>query len=335
VTTFPVPSLPKVELIHPSRCLIRLFGHTPARLIAFVNAALLGRPDLIGGFHLQMNGMMASLLARMIGARSVYFCVGGPAEILNGGVLSENRLFGKLKHPDQKVENFLLRVVSTFDAVVVMGERTIQFFRAKGVNANFFIISGGLDMETFRPQSGKTEFDLIYVGRLVPIKCLELFLKAIHAAKKMYPTISACVVGDGPLLQQLTEISIGLGLQSNVKFMGYQSEVISWLQRSKIFMLTSVTEGLSLAMMEAMMSGLPVIVPKVGDLDDLVNNGVNGYLVDSREPEAFGKHIVELLQNKNLYASMSRQAHQAALRFEIKNTTQRWNRALRILMEAT
>ena len=83
------------------------------------------------------------------------------------------------------------------------------------------------------------------------------------------------------------------------------------------------------------MSGLPVIVPKVGDLDDLVNNGVNGYLVDSREPEAFGKHIVELLQNKNLYASMSRQAHQAALRFEIKNTTQRWNRALRILMEAT
>ena len=63
---------------------------------------VLDRPDVIGGFHLLVNGLLACLLARLSGARSLYFCVGGPAEVLDGGLLSENRIFGRLQHPDPR-----------------------------------------------------------------------------------------------------------------------------------------------------------------------------------------------------------------------------------------
>ena len=65
---------------------------------------------MVGGFHLLLNGLAAALMARMVGARSLYFCVGGPAEVLYGGILSENRFFEKLKVPHASIERILTKV---------------------------------------------------------------------------------------------------------------------------------------------------------------------------------------------------------------------------------
>ena len=328
VTTFPIPRLPKIEVIRPPDILIRMFGATPARLMTFVAAAMFDRPDVVGGFHLLMNGMLASLLAKMIGVRSLYFCVGGPAEILDGGLLSENRLFGRLKRPDPLVEKLLLKVVSTFDVVVVMGNGAARFFRERGARADSHILSGGIDLETYHPREGAAEFDLIYVGRLVPIKRLDLLIEVIRAAKSFYPAISACVIGDGPLLPQLTEMSLRLGLQPNIKFLGYQPKVAEWLRRARIFILTSVSEGLSLAMMEAMASGLPAIVPATGDLVDLVNDQENGYLISDPQPEPYARRMLELLTEPAKLSRFSISARASAERYSIAQAVERWNRIL-------
>jgi hypothetical protein len=114
VATTAVPVLDKVEGISPPAWLVSVVGSVPARLATFFWVGLRTRPDIVGGFHLQFNAMAAAILARLIGARSVYFCVGGPMEVLDGGVGCENRLFAKLEVPDATIERELHRVPTSF-----------------------------------------------------------------------------------------------------------------------------------------------------------------------------------------------------------------------------
>src|SRR5574341_2040542 len=76
VSVSPVPSAHKVEGIYPPALLVRALGAVPARLLTFVWFGLRTRPHILGGFHLLVNGLVVALLSRLIGARSLYFCVG-------------------------------------------------------------------------------------------------------------------------------------------------------------------------------------------------------------------------------------------------------------------
>ena len=85
VANDPVPPLAKVEWVRPSPLLVRSIGRTAARLLTFVWRSLRTRPHVVGGFHLLLNGLLAIALARFAGARSLFFCVGGTAEVDEGG----------------------------------------------------------------------------------------------------------------------------------------------------------------------------------------------------------------------------------------------------------
>ena len=106
------------------------------------------------------------------------------------------------------------------------------------------------------------------------------------------------IVGDGPLRQELETLAAALGLGDAVEFAGQRVDVSSILGRSRVFVLTSKTEGLSLALMEAMMAGLPAVVSDVGDLGDLVRHGENGYLVDVQTPDRFAERIAAILKDR-------------------------------------
>ena len=136
------------------------------------------------------------------------------------------------------------------------------------------------------------------------------------------------MVGDGPLFEQLTEMSRRLGLEANIQFVGYQSDIASWLKRAKIFVLTSVSEGLSLAMMEAMASGLPAIVPDTGDLGDLVNDHVNGYLVREPSAKSFAACILDLLTDPDKLSRFSLSARASVERYSIAHASGQWTRIL-------
>ena len=107
VATTPLPQLDKVVAIYPPRWLRRVAGEIPARLLTFGAVALRTRPDVVGGFHLLVNGLVAAMVARMTGARSWYFCVGGLTELQDGGVWGENRYFARLVKPHRAVEREL------------------------------------------------------------------------------------------------------------------------------------------------------------------------------------------------------------------------------------
>ena len=123
VSTNPVPVVPKVTPIYPRKWMVKVMGATQARLLTFAWAALCRKPDWVGGFYLVANGIVAALVARLVAAQSMYFCVGGPAEVLDGGCHSKDNITGRMETPDVVVESRLLKIVGTFDTVITMGTR--------------------------------------------------------------------------------------------------------------------------------------------------------------------------------------------------------------------
>ena len=328
VSTNPVPALPRVEAIYPPKWLIRVVGAVQARLLTFVWAAMRRRPHIVGGFHLTVNGIAAAIVGRLAGAQSMYFCVGGPPEVRDGGIHADDHAFVKMETVDAVVEKRLLKILLKFDAIITMGTRAVNFFRDKGVDANFYVVSGGIDPQRFQPTKGVPSIDLILTGRLVPIKRIDVFLRAVRNVVDKLPDVKVVIVGDGKLREELRQLAAELCIGRNIDFVGHQDDVENWLRRSKVFVLTSDSEGLSLSMMEAMMSGLPAVVSDVGDLGDLVEDGVNGYLVPRRSPELFANRLVELLTDTRKLKAFSQAARRSALRYETQATIQRWDNIL-------
>ena len=331
VATNPVPAVAKVEAIYPPSWLIRTIGAVPARLLVFVWVAVRTRPHVVGAFHLLINGLVTSLLARWVGARSMYFCVGGPVEMLDGGIWGENKYFAKLTTPDPLVERWLLEAVAAADVVITMGTRAIDFFRARGVASPCHVIAGGIDA-TFAAAAREPEFDIVLVARLVPIKSIDILIRAVAELAPTRPQLRAAIVGDGPLRESLESLAAELGVADRITFAGHQRNVEDWLRRSRIFVLTSKSEGLALSLMEAMTSGMPAVVSHVGDLGDLVTEGVNGHLVRDRDPAAFARPLAGLLDDPQRYAAYAAAAREASRRYAVPETVKLWDGVLRFPM---
>lgn len=327
-----VPSMDKVEAIYAPAWLRRMVGRIPARLLIFMWIALRDRPHIVGGFHMLPNGLVAALTARAISAKSIYFCGGGPREVIGGGYLSGNRIFGKLTKPDPVIERRLLDALAAIDLVITMGSGAIKYFK-QYAKTNYHIVPGGFDGNRFYPSNKPPDNDLILIGHLTSIKRVDVFLQAIKIARISIPDISAIVVGGGTDRPALEQVAEELGLKENVKFVGHQDNVEEWLRRSKIFVLTSDSEGLAQGMIQGMLCGLPAVVSDVGDLGDLVDTDRNGYLVGDRTPVAFAECFVSLLKNPERWAEYGKAAYQTAAKYETANVALVWDKILRNLQD--
>jgi glycosyltransferase involved in cell wall biosynthesis len=92
--------------------------------------------------------------------------------------------------------------------------------------------------------------------------------------------------------------------------------------------MTSDSEGVSQAMIQALLCGLPAIVSDVGDLGDVVKNGENGFLVDRRNSEKFANRIEILLSNPEKFGKFQKAAYLTATQYETKVAAQKWDKIL-------
>lgn len=327
VSTYPVPEMPNVTPIYPSRWMIKWFGATQARLLVFCAWAIRHRPHVIGGFHLLVNGLASILLARAIRTRSMYFCVGGPVEALDGGIRGEPGPFASMETRDAYVEKCLLNALRNCQLIITMGTRAKEFFRERDVMSECHVVAGGIDGARFSTPSSGRDIDIVFVGRLAEIKQVDILLRAI-AILRSQRTIRAAIVGDGPLRGSLESLASELGISADVRFTGRQADVAAWLRRSKVFVLTSRSEGLSLALMEAMTCGVPAVVPDVGDLGDLVRHGCNGFLASDHRPETFAGYLEELLSDEDRLRSSSRAALESMKPYAPADVARRWDAIL-------
>ncbi|MCC7264392.1 MAG: glycosyltransferase [Candidatus Latescibacteria bacterium] len=139
-------------------------------------------------------------------------------------------------------------------------------------------------------------FVVLFVGMLVPVKGLEVLLQAL--ARLDEPQVCCAIVGGGPQEAGLRELAARLGLLPRVVFAGPRStdEVPRWMQAADLLVLPSLSEGRPNVVLEAQACGLPVVATRVGGTPELVEDGINGVLVDSGDPQQLAQAIAGLQQ---------------------------------------
>jgi sugar transferase (PEP-CTERM/EpsH1 system associated) len=153
--------------------------------------------------------------------------------------------------------------------------------------------------ESIRDFLGITEKDIVIgiVGRLVPVKNQKMLIKAFAILARRYLNVKLILVGDGPLKNELFQLAASLGVSSRVMFLGRRSDIPEILQSMDIFVLTSISEGMSNTILEAMSSRLPVVASDVGGNSEIVKKDVTGFLVPSNNKNALVDALKILIEN--------------------------------------
>jgi len=142
------------------------------------------------------------------------------------------------------------------------------------------------------------------IGSLYPVKGHTYLLQAIPAILKKHGNTVFFFAGRGELEAELKRQAHDLGIQDHVRILGFRNDVVNLLGIVDVFVLPSLSEGLSVAILEAMVAGKPVVASHVGGNPELVVEGETGYLVPPTSPSALSTSIVELLGDEGLRARM-------------------------------
>ena len=179
-----------------------------------------------------------------------------------------------------------------------------------------------IDIEKKRDELGvkQDEVMLLSVGELISRKNHETIIKAI--AKLSNSRIKYFICGDGILMPYLKNLTITLGISKQVILLGYRKDIAELCKTADIFCFASYQEGLPIALIEAMASGLPVVASNIRGVVDCVENNITGLLCNPKDIDAFANAIDYLVKNPDTRKQMGNHSKTAAQRFDIKNVMQ-------------
>ena len=152
----------------------------------------------------------------------------------------------------------------------------------------------------------------VAVARLSPEKDLGTLLEAAALVVRTIPGFQLEIAGAGPCRPDLVKLAGSLCLGDRVRFLGEVSDIPALLARAGLFVLPSLTEGISLTVLEAMARGLPVVATRVGGNPEVVDDGRSGLLVPPRNPQALADALCRLWQDSALAARLGRAGRRRA-----------------------
>jgi glycosyltransferase involved in cell wall biosynthesis len=157
------------------------------------------------------------------------------------------------------------------------------------------------------------------IGSLYPVKGHRYLLEAMPTVLERNSRAILLVIGRGELEDALKEQAKRLGLEGQVRFLGMRNDIPRLLRVLDLFVLPSLSEGLSLALLEAMAAGLPVVATRVGGNAELVVEGETGILVPSEDPTTLSEGLCRLLSSGEMRERFGRNAAaRVAQRFSAK-----------------
>jgi sugar transferase (PEP-CTERM/EpsH1 system associated) len=162
------------------------------------------------------------------------------------------------------------------------------------------VIRNGIELSRYGAERREREADrrrAIHVARLdCSSKDQRTLLRAVRIVVDAVKGFQLEIVGDGPDRADLESLCDALGLREHVAFLGFRDDVHDLLKQAEFFVLSSVTEGISLTLLEAAASGLPIVATAVGGNAEVVDAGVTGLLVPPRCPQSLADAMLELLR---------------------------------------
>lgn len=197
------------------------------------------------------------------------------------------------------------------DRVVGVSENLTEYLRTKVNidNKKLLTITNGVDTHRFIPLSleqrnalkvtlGLNRNDKILgtICRLDPIKNLDFLIRCFSSIAEAVPACKLLIVGDGPSEDSLRNYAKSLGVASKVMFMGRSSEVEKMLPVFDLYVCSSLSEGTSMTILEAMACGLPIVASAVGGNVKLIDHS-NGLLFPLNDEKAFNQRVLSLLKD--------------------------------------
>lgn len=199
-----------------------------------------------------------------------------------------------------------------------------QLLKIGASENNIFIIPNGIDLGEINAIEGakKREIDVLYVGRLVKDKNVDILVKAMKLVKEKVPDVACSIIGDGPEKERLVRLVRELNLEQNINVIGFlekHEDVIAHMKSAKVFAFPSTREGFGIVIIEAFACGLPVIgVESIGSkcVGELIKNGHNGFLITELNEKNIAEKIIILLQDDSLRFRLSKNAQEFSRKYD-------------------
>ena len=191
------------------------------------------------------------------------------------------------------------RTFGRAEAVTTPTRRAAKFLEEYTHLTDVHAISCGIDAHHYDPDFAQQGNHIVFVGRVTGEKKLDVLLRAVAALPAdLQATLE--IVGGGDLFQQLKTLSRTLGLENRVTFTGYVSddELKASLRRARVFAMPSIAELQSIATMEAMATGLPIVAANAMALPHLVHDGENGFLFEPNNVDDLRDKLERVLRMK-------------------------------------
>ncbi len=197
-----------------------------------------------------------------------------------------------------------------FNRTVLVSENMRQLlvgfygFTAKNTN----VIHNGISLSSNVIKRAEDRIIIGSAGRLFPVKDFSLMVDIANLVVSQSDAVDFVLAGDGPDRLMLEEKVEKYNLQGRFSFLGHKDDMNAFYRSLDVYINTSVHEGIPMSVLEAMSHSLPVVVPKVGGFPEIVEDGISGYLVNSRNPGIFAELILKLLnpQDRHSMASAAR-----------------------------
>jgi glycosyltransferase involved in cell wall biosynthesis len=233
---------------------------------------------------------------------------------------------------NQMVGKFVLK---TTGQIITLAKREAEYLTSigakserisvipNGIDTNFF--SQRTDGCNFRKKYGIVGNPILFVGRLSKIKGLNYLIDAMPEILKETPDAMLVIVGpDFGVETGLRRRVKQLNIEKKVLFTGplFGDELVDSYAASDLFVLPSIVESFPLVLLEAMAMGKPVVATNVGAARNLIQHGVEGFIIKPRRPDQIAKAVISLLKNRNLASKMGDINRKIASRYSWDNITQ-------------
>lgn len=238
------------------------------------------------------------------------------------------------------------RLLSLFTDRIVCVSRAVKRFvvEMEGINdAKISLIYNGIgepslfegasDERITRKALGIEEMDIVVetVASLTPHKGHQVLLEGASVVLKGHGNVRFLIIGDGPLRNELALHAEEMGISSKVVFAGQRKDVASLLRLGDLFVLPSTErEGLGIALIEAMAEGLPVVGTRLGGIPEVIDEGVNGFLVAPGSSHELAAALEWLIMDKALREKMGQMGRRI---YEQRFTVARMNQSIDALYD--
>jgi glycosyltransferase involved in cell wall biosynthesis len=265
-------------------------------------------PDIIHS-HGYKENILAWLISPFVGRPRLIATQHGMQEINGPGLRLRNRIASK--------GNFL--IMSHLFHRVVGVSRDIQNELAKRYGFNekrVSLIHNGIEIPESAPAIGerKEKFVVGSSGRLFPIKDYPLMIESAKAIREKTNYIQFQLAGDGPEMAKLQALIKNYDLCTCFELKGHLENMSAFYRGLDLYVSTSVHEGLPVGILEAMAHGVPVIASRVGGISEIIDDGVQGFLLEERTERAFAEKCLLLYKDKELRQRMGESAREKVTR---------------------